>query len=180
MSSPNPDCAAPPFHQVDPTNATTVASYAACNAEIAGNFGATLKYYGTYYAAADYRAVMNMVGPGKVAIYALNTYLHLDGARVDVAVMDGPVVLHAVTTSQPTGYRRARGEANSKIGVTAMATHKLFLERLFTGPCRRSGGLSSATRRGRAAWRRTCSGTALSSPRRARRGWTGPATPPRS
>ena len=66
MSSPNPDCAAPPFYQFDPTNATTVASYAACNAEIAGNFGATLKYYGTYYAAADYRAVMNMVGPARL------------------------------------------------------------------------------------------------------------------
>ena len=47
------------------------------------------------------------VGPDKVAIYALsfgtyalNQYLQLDGARVDVAVMDGPVVLRLHSMSE--------------------------------------------------------------------------------
>ena len=98
MSLPTLDCDSPPAYAFDPTNETTVASYSACNAQIASEFGDTLKFYGTYYAAVDYKAVVDLVAADKVAIYAmsfgtyaLNQYLQLDGARADVALMDGPV-----------------------------------------------------------------------------------------
>ena len=98
MSSPAVDCDAPPSYQFDPTNDTTIASYSACNAQISGDFGDELRYFGTYHAAVDYKTVVDMVAAEKVAIYAmsygtyaLNAYLQLDGARADVALMDGPV-----------------------------------------------------------------------------------------
>jgi len=50
----------------------TVASYAACNAEVGATLGSTVAFYSTHNAALDYKAVVDTVNPSRVAIYALS------------------------------------------------------------------------------------------------------------
>jgi hypothetical protein len=60
------NCASPPLYNFDPNNQTILHDYTNCNAEIAEKFGPTIKFYGTYYAAVDYKTVVDMVNPDKV------------------------------------------------------------------------------------------------------------------
>ena len=97
LSSPV-NCDSPPEYLFDPANETTVASYRACNLQIAETFNTSARYFSTYNAALDFKAAIDLVDPDKISIYALsygtyalNTYLQLPGARADALVMDGPV-----------------------------------------------------------------------------------------
>lgn len=98
------NCDVPPTAAwFDPSDAATLAQFAACNAEIATRYAATAQFYSTHAWAEDLLAAINAVVPlasagGAVAIYALsygtyatNTYLQLPGARADVVLLDGPV-----------------------------------------------------------------------------------------
>lgn len=92
-------CASPPTAAwFDPGNATSVASFDACNQDIVRKYGTTAAFYSTYNAAQDLLAAIEAVNPAVVGIYALsygtfvtNTYLQLPNARADVVVLDGPV-----------------------------------------------------------------------------------------
>ena len=91
------NCGMPPRYNFDPQNASVVADYAACNADVVAAYGDRAQYFGTYYAAQDYKAVVDAVAPDRVSMYALsygtfllNAYL-LVGGRADALVMDGPV-----------------------------------------------------------------------------------------
>jgi len=86
------DCSEPPLYPYDAHNATIVAAYDGCNADVAAKYGKVVEYYSTYYAALDYKAAVEAINPDKVAIYALsfgtyalNSYL-LVGGRADVLV----------------------------------------------------------------------------------------------
>jgi len=65
LSSPV-NCENPPLYNFDPNNASTIKFYSDCNAEIAENYGTTLKYYGSYFAAHDFKAVVDIIEPTQV------------------------------------------------------------------------------------------------------------------
>jgi pimeloyl-ACP methyl ester carboxylesterase len=91
------NCANPPSSVwFDPNNATALAEYAACNADLISRYGSTAGFYSTYSWASDLVAAVNTVNPSRVAFFFFsygtfvgNTYLQLPGARADVVLFDG-------------------------------------------------------------------------------------------
>ena len=90
-------CSNPPGSFFFPGNASYLAQLDGCLAEILQNNATTLPFITTYNAAVDFRALVALVNPRTVAVYALsygtylmNKYMQLPGARFDAVVLDGP------------------------------------------------------------------------------------------
>lgn len=131
------NCSAPPTSAFfDPYNATEVAIYTACNAEVAASLGTDAIFYSTHYASLDFVAfaqALKASGTEKLSLYCLSygtyfcqTYL-FNGGWADAVVLDGPVPVDRWRLEESGAYNGVVAGDNLRVCGQASAACQMHL-----------------------------------------------------